>query len=303
MSRIRLTWNNASTTIVGQRVYRSISPLDTDDMPAPLAVLPRRSREYLDSTIEDGLAYYYAVSSVLPDYSELISEEIKVEASHGESDPHWDKVVALLHFDGNFRNEAPFEVVQNSARLSATESRFGSGSMAGSRSSNRTISILTQQFGTQDFTVEFWYKRVTSGSNAAATVVDNRTATGTYTGFLLTCPGANPEGLAFYCGGPGSGWDSSITPEYILPLGQWVHVAAVRHGDQAMLFADGVKIGESIMPDNTNIDANNHVFFGGNLNGTASVSMPGFADELRISKGVARYTENFTPPTKAFPNN
>lgn len=208
-------------------------------------------------------------------------------------------VVALMHFDGNFRNEAPFEVVRNNAVLSATESRFGSGSLAGGRASNRAISILTQQFGTQDFTVEFWYKR-TSAETASSTLVDNRTATGANKGFLLTCPRANPNGLAFYSGGTTGGWDASITPDYTLPLAQWVHVAAVRYGDRALLFAGGAMVGESSMPANTNIDANNRVFFGGNLNGTASVSMPGFADELRISKGVALYTENFTPPVEPF---
>jgi len=77
----------------------------------------------------------------------------------------------------------------------------------------------------------------------------------------------------------------------------WNHVALVRSGGTFTAYVNGSSVGTySATPDLT-LDT---VRIGIDWNST--FSMDGFIDDLRITKGIARYTANFTPPTAAFPN-
>lgn len=288
MGRIRLTWDNASTTIVEQRVYRSTSPLDTDDMPAPLAVLPRGDREYLDSTIEDWLVYYYAVSSVLPDYSELISEEIKVEATPGGGDPHWDKVVALMHFDGDLTDETGRVWTLTGSPIIGGVGRFGE-CITFSGSSSERVSSTHPAFGTDDWTVEMWVRFISTAGQQ--NFFEN-----------LNSSGINPAGrfTIYQVSGTlkvfinSSDQISTPTPS----TSDWHHISVSCESGIVRLFVNG-EVKGSWNSGGLNFDQTLTVFGAGF--GTASLF--GSLDELRITKGVARYTENFTPPTEPFPNN
>lgn len=287
MSRIRLTWTNASTTIVEQRVYRSTSPLDIGDMPAPLAVLPRRDREYLDSAIVDGLEYYYAVSSVLPDYSELISEEIKVEASPVESDPHWDNVVALLHFDGDLTDETGRVWSQSGSPTIGGVGRFG-GCITFSGSSSERVSSSHPAFGTDDWTVEMWVKFNSTGGQQ--NFFENLNSSGISPAGRLTIYQSNNTLKVFI-----NSADRIITPTPITSV--WHHISVSCESGIVRLFVNGEVRGSW---NSGGLNFNQTLTLFGAGFGTASLF--GAIDELRITKGVARYTENFVPPTKAFPN-
>jgi hypothetical protein len=79
----------------------------------------------------------------------------------------------------------------------------------------------------------------------------------------------------------------------------WIHVAGVRDGSTIRLFVDGTQVGTDAsfsIPDLS--DA--RVVVGLDLAGTDRY-FTGYIDDLRITKGVARYTANFTPPTDALP--
>ena len=88
-------------------------------------------------------------------------------------------------------------------------------------------------------------------------------------------------------------------------LNTWVHVAFTRSGSTNRLFINGNLENTATASDNFSNQV--AVVGGGRYGGgvgstTITNSFTGYIDDLRITKGVARYTSNFTPPTAAFPD-
>lgn len=79
----------------------------------------------------------------------------------------------------------------------------------------------------------------------------------------------------------------------------WHHVAMVRNGNDLLLFLDGILQGTT---DVTGITVNNSTnkFAVGREGEAVIYPYKGWIDEFRFSKGLARWTENFTPPTTAY---
>jgi hypothetical protein len=81
-------------------------------------------------------------------------------------------------------------------------------------------------------------------------------------------------------------------------LNQWHHVAIVRNGNDLLGFVDGELKATSTITVSIN---SSYITYTGLLVGSNSLDQPdswtfqGNIDELRISKGIARWTSNFTP--------
>ena len=102
-------------------------------------------------------------------------------------------------------------------------------------------------------------------------------------------------GLGYY--DSNSSWDVAVT----IPKDQWVHIAYVRTGTILYGFVAGTRytINASI---SATIGTNNTMVIAGNPNQVSAYYsyLKGYINDLRITKGVARYTSTFTPPTTAF---
>lgn len=83
--RIRLNWQENNLLETGHRVYRSLTPIDIEDLPIPIATLGPNITEYLDEDVSVNETYYYRVSAYTT-FSEKISEEVEVTASA----PNWN---------------------------------------------------------------------------------------------------------------------------------------------------------------------------------------------------------------------
>ena len=153
-------------------------------------------------------------------------------------------------------------------------------------------------FGTDDFTIDFWIKRNGNQVN--------------YTGPLGTMQLANEYGWAVYGNLTGENkiylrdfQPVDFTPDLqsntALPNLQWVHIAIVRYQDVVKIYFNGVL-------DCTPLSVVGKVYnssgyglsIGGLFANSTSSRFSGNLDELRISKGIARWTSNFTPPTAPY---
>jgi len=81
-------------------------------------------------------------------------------------------------------------------------------------------------------------------------------------------------------------------------INTWYHIAWCRSGSSLRAFVDGVQIGSTATNTNAYNGGTNYSVIGAS-DASNTRSLNGFLDDLRITKGYARYTSNFTAPTSA----
>ena len=181
------------------------------------------------------------------------------------------------------------ETVGN-AQVSTAQSKFGGSSVYFDGTDDRLFIPTTPQlgFGTGDYTVEFWlYMSALPGTKY--TLLDFRTASAAQPHTVYV----NSSGyMGFYNGS--SDVTSSSQP---LSINTWYHVAYSRGSGTLKIFVAGT---QAYSAANTiDYQATRPLTIGAGVSGIEVLN--GYIDDLRITKGVARYTTTFTPPTQAFP--
>jgi hypothetical protein len=182
------------------------------------------------------------------------------------------------------------ETVGN-AQISTAQSKFGSGAMffAGGTDYLTVPSNVNLEFGSGDFTIEAW---VYFNSRVANSAIISKGNNGTY----LIYMGAGNE-LAFYASTNGSSWTTSnLTISSSPSLSTWHHIAIVRSGNTVSTYFNGTFVQNAAMTGSLISQPSVPLLVGRYIE-----SMNGYIDDLRFTKGYARYTANFTPPTAALP--
>jgi len=220
-----------------------------------------------------------------------------------ETDPYRSQVSLLLHGDGTNgsttivdSSPSPKAVTAvGNAQISTAQSKFGGASIAfdGSGDYLSATPNACYAFGTGDFTVETWVYP-TSFPSAYRTIAATRGPAGVVTGWSWSV--ASNGTFAFYT----NGFAYSGTATGAVPLNAWTHVAMVRSNGSFQVYAGGVSNRPAGSVSITN-DFTNQTLWIGAIGGTQD-PFTGYIDDLRITKGVARYTSNFTPPTAPFPD-
>jgi len=144
-------------------------------------------------------------------------------------------------------------------------------------------------FGTGDFTIEFW---VYFNASSNPTLVDYRPAStaGLYPTIYV---GTN---LLYYF----TNSANRITGSTTLTTATWYHVAVARASGVTKMFLNGVQEGSNYTDTNNYINSTSRPVIGDSGSSLGAGPLNGYIADLRITKGYARYTANFTVPSEPF---
>lgn len=208
----------------------------------------------------------------------------------GGTDPFWSNVVSLLWFNGNLTDQrGKTYSASNGAAVSSVQSRFGGQSLRlnGLAPFLSTAKVADFDFPGQ-FCIDFWLYVVDFGSGISAPSYD-----GTNTDGALRVTISSPGNIFVDQDGVGAVTNSLGT----ITLNTWTHIAISRDvSNSVRIFRNGVFVGGTVTAANfTSISA---TLFGVLATGTEDY----YIDDFRVTKGAARYTSDFTPPTFQAPN-
>lgn len=224
-----------------------------------------------------------------------------------EGDPYWDNVQSLHHFDKDLTDEAGTVWTSTSAPVYQPTSKvFGTHSL--DMTSGQALYAVDENLwnigvGGESFTIEFWYYKFANWTdNNQYTILSKSGNVGGW---------SSSNGNAWWLGS----WSNGFIFQYntggtfatitsgTLPVNGWVHLAFVNNSSDntAKVYVNG-----SQFHSTTAISISKPTTAAYNIIGDAKTTTltPSFCmfDEMRITKGVARYTSDFTVPTAEFPN-
>lgn len=184
-----------------------------------------------------------------------------------------------------------------SAQISTAQAKFGgaSGLFNGTTDYASTPDSADFAMGSASFTVDLWFYRA-GGDGTYRSLIGQTSAGSTDTSFSIGLHTTNVIRAA-------------VTPDGVTPTvvfgtttfmaTGWHHVAFVRTGNVLKLFVDGTQEGgdvafaSSVRDSSSNLSVGRHGEYPGNY-------WNGYLDEIRISKGIARWVSNFTPPSAPY---
>jgi len=232
----------------------------------------------------------------------------QLEATRNQSWPtsgdlYYNNVSLLLHGDGpgstDFTDDSPRpKVFTNFGNvISTTEKKFGTGSI---RTDNSWMTAPMDddfELGAGDFTIECWYKGI-SASNYGSIVSKSFDGPAITSAYALHFRETNTT-IGLYLGIFNGNVVNSTTS--IRNANDWFHIAVTKEANSTRIFINGTQEG-SYAGSYTIPTSSGGTLKVGRDGYSNNFRVNGYIDELRITKGVARYTTDFPVPTAPFPN-
>jgi len=187
------------------------------------------------------------------------------------------------------------------AQIDTAQSKFdgASGLFDGTGDYLSTPDSDDWNFGGGDFTIDFWVRFNSLPANGEWATFYCQRPSGwqnqIYFGFR-NIGGAYSWDFSVYSGG-------TVIIEVIkattVSTNTWYHAALVRSGNNFYIFQSGAQVGTTVTDSDSVPDLASTLTIG-RLGVYDGYYLNGWLDEFRVSKGSARWTANFTPPTSAY---
>lgn len=222
------------------------------------------------------------------------------------NDTDWNNVVLAMHMNGAdmstlFTDEKGKDVTRiGNTVIKTSQSKFGGSSAYFDGSSGLLVSDPNDfNIGLANFTIEFWFYKISGSSQTYQRLIQFGPNGGTPAGenglWILANRATANECLPFvdtYSGVYSSptGWGTQLTQD------AWHHLAVVRKSDVWTIYIDGAVYATGRLAGYS--ISKTDVYIGQNSIG--GERFKGYIDDIRITKGVARYTAPFTAPTTSF---
>jgi hypothetical protein len=231
-----------------------------------------------------------------------IVEESDSQAITG--DANWSSVKLLLPVNGtnnattttDSSSNAHTVTLSNGAKISTTQSKWGGSSLFldGSNDYGEVAYDADFDFGNADFTVELWYYPLAQQSDSYIIAVNDNSSQSAWAQAVIegvsVGSGMKIEGGSYDSSAKWTAYSSEIA------LNTWHHLAYVRYNNKVYMYVNGTATDSGTTIGSLRNNSTS-VLIGKRSAGTNTNA---YLDDIRITKGLARYTANFTPPTEAF---
>ena len=175
------------------------------------------------------------------------------------------------------------------AQIDTAQSKFGgaSGLFDGTGDFVSAADSEDWNFGTADFTVDFWMRLNANTADARAFEIGDSESDGIH---------FNNNDGAGNCKFRING--NTLQRAFSFSTNTWYHLETNRSGTATRIFIDGVQQGAAGSDSSNVTSGTNGLRVGDDTSGSAAFN--GWIDEFRVSKGIARHTSDFTPQTEAY---
>jgi hypothetical protein len=206
--------------------------------------------------------------------------------------------ILLLHAEDFTDSAGNFTLsTAGNVSISSDQAKFGkSFYFDGSGGQINLAYNAIQEFEAQDFTIEYWLYRNSGTAAGVVPIAGWGGSGGGHSWFIRDGDG----GYFIWIDSDGNQTNYNLGMD--TTTGVWRHYAMVRNGNTFTAYQDGTQIYTSTMNGSVHTESGTGLFLGYNADAPSNgyFFLNGYIDEVRISKGIARYTANFTPPTAAF---